>query len=346
MATARAASGRALALVALAEGDAQRAADHALAAADEAAAAGATLELARAQLLAGRATVTGDRDAGIALLTAAGTQGARCGAPRVADEVRLALRRAGVRVGQGGARAPGSQERARARDCRPRRRGLTNREIGARLFLSEKTIETHLTRVFQKLRLRSRAQVAAEVAGSRRCVRPDPMRSPGRRRRRRWASAARRGSGAGSRAGCAAPPVLSIDRYSGAGVAGASGCAAAHRCVGVRAVRDRGVGHGRVGSRSGRRRVGCGAREHARDRRVPGALLQPEHDGGRQRGADAAGRRGDDGSRGVGRLTFEVAIVKGALGGTGHVGIPSLGALSTAQTPPRRSLLRHSVRGC
>jgi len=123
MATARAASGRALALVALAEGDAQRAADHALAAADEAAAAGATLELARAQLLAGRATVTGDRDAGIALLTAAGTQGARCGAPRVADEARLALRRAGVRVGQGGARAPGSQERARARDCRPRRRG-------------------------------------------------------------------------------------------------------------------------------------------------------------------------------------------------------------------------------
>jgi DNA-binding CsgD family transcriptional regulator len=41
--------------------------------------------------------------------------------------------------------------------------GLTNREIGARLFLSEKTIESHLTRVFQKLGLRSRAQVAAEV---------------------------------------------------------------------------------------------------------------------------------------------------------------------------------------
>jgi DNA-binding NarL/FixJ family response regulator len=48
---------------------------------------------------------------------------------------------------------------ARASCSRP----LTNREIGARLFLSEKTIESHLTRVFQKLGLRSRAQVAAEV---------------------------------------------------------------------------------------------------------------------------------------------------------------------------------------
>lgn len=36
-----------------------------------------------------------------------------------------------------------------------------NRQIGARLFLSEKTIETHLTRVVQQLGLRSRAQVAA-----------------------------------------------------------------------------------------------------------------------------------------------------------------------------------------
>jgi len=45
---------------------------------------------------------------------------------------------------------------------------LTNREIGSRLYLSEKTIEAHLTRVFQKPGLRSRAQVAAALTAIRR----------------------------------------------------------------------------------------------------------------------------------------------------------------------------------
>ena len=42
--------------------------------------------------------------------------------------------------------------------------GRTNREIGAELFLSEKTVEGHLTRVFAKLGVTSRAEVA-EVVG-------------------------------------------------------------------------------------------------------------------------------------------------------------------------------------
>jgi DNA-binding NarL/FixJ family response regulator len=169
MAGARAAAGRAQALVALADGDAPRAATLALAAAQEATAAGAMLEAARDRLVAGRALLAGDRDAGIAQLLAAGEQATRCGAPRVEDEARRALRRAGVRVGRGGRRATGTEGLA-ALSRREREiaelvaQGLTNREIGARLYLSEKTIETHLTRLFQKLGLRSRAQVAAEVA--------------------------------------------------------------------------------------------------------------------------------------------------------------------------------------
>ena len=42
--------------------------------------------------------------------------------------------------------------------------GLTNPEIGTRLFISRRTVETHLSHVFAKTGLSTRAQVAAEVA--------------------------------------------------------------------------------------------------------------------------------------------------------------------------------------
>ena len=172
MAGARAASSRAQALVALAENKPEHAATLALDAAEEATNAGAMLEAARDRLVAGRALLAGDRDAGIAELTAAREQAARCGAPRVEAEARLELRRAGVRLGRGGPRAPGAEGIAtlsqREREVAELvAEGLTNRDIGARLYLSEKTIETHLTRVFQKLGMRSRTQVAAEVARQR-----------------------------------------------------------------------------------------------------------------------------------------------------------------------------------
>ena len=42
--------------------------------------------------------------------------------------------------------------------------GLSNREIGARLFLSHRTISSHLYRIFPKLGITSRAQLARALA--------------------------------------------------------------------------------------------------------------------------------------------------------------------------------------
>jgi DNA-binding NarL/FixJ family response regulator len=42
--------------------------------------------------------------------------------------------------------------------------GLTNREIGQRLFLSHRTIATHLYRVFPKLGITARSELALVLA--------------------------------------------------------------------------------------------------------------------------------------------------------------------------------------
>jgi DNA-binding CsgD family transcriptional regulator len=43
--------------------------------------------------------------------------------------------------------------------------GATNREAGAALFLSPKTIEAHLGRIYRKLNVRSRTELAGLLAG-------------------------------------------------------------------------------------------------------------------------------------------------------------------------------------
>ena len=42
--------------------------------------------------------------------------------------------------------------------------GLTNRQIGERLFVSRRTVETHVGHVFRKLQLSTRVELAAAAA--------------------------------------------------------------------------------------------------------------------------------------------------------------------------------------
>lgn len=133
-----------------------------LAAAELADSVGAVIQAARARLLAGQ--LTGD----VALLQRAESDLAACGAIRLRDEAARELRRLGVKTGARRRRAPGTDGLAslsgREREIADLvSLGRTNKEIAAELFLSEKTIENHMTRLFSKLGVSRRAEVAKAV---------------------------------------------------------------------------------------------------------------------------------------------------------------------------------------
>jgi DNA-binding CsgD family transcriptional regulator/tetratricopeptide (TPR) repeat protein len=157
------------AAIALAGGDAAGAAELALEGAARAAAVDAPLPAARCRTLAGEAlAAAGRRDDGVRELQRAEAELSALGAVRHRDEAARELRRLGERVtarqrrgGGEGLDALSGREREIAELVAE---GRTNREIGGELFLSEKTVEGHLTRVFGKLGVTSRAEVA-EVVG-------------------------------------------------------------------------------------------------------------------------------------------------------------------------------------
>jgi len=140
--------------------------DPAIEAATRAEGVGAVIQASRARILAGRAS--GD----VALLERAASDLGSFGAARLRDEAARELRRRGRKSGARRRRAPGGEGLAglsgREREVADLvALGRTNKEIAADLFLSEKTVESHMTRLFGKLGVRSRAEVAEAVGRER-----------------------------------------------------------------------------------------------------------------------------------------------------------------------------------
>jgi DNA-binding NarL/FixJ family response regulator len=88
------------------------------------------------------------------------------GADAWAERARRELRAAGERSGQPAWRALDLLAPQELQIARLAAEGLSNREIGQQLYLSHRTVSNHLYRIFPKLGITSRAELAAVVGAS------------------------------------------------------------------------------------------------------------------------------------------------------------------------------------
>ncbi len=167
---ARAWAARAAATVELYAGSATRAAEQALASAVAADAGGAPIEGAISRTLAGRAFAqAGDASRAVEELQRAAVSLDACGARRYRDQAERELGKLGRRnhrrtrrgkTGGTGIEILTARELEVARLVVDRK---TNPQIAAELFLSNKTVETHLRNIFRKLNVTSRVHLAHAV---------------------------------------------------------------------------------------------------------------------------------------------------------------------------------------
>lgn len=155
----------AAAAVALAGDDPQGAATRSIAAAGAARGRGAVLDAARLEVVAGDAlAAAGDRRGAAEVLRRAEAAFAAAGADRLQADAARALRGLGLRVVRSG-RQPAPAEPLTERQGQIARLvadGRSNREVAEALFLSVKTVETHLAAVFVKLGVASRRELRAD----------------------------------------------------------------------------------------------------------------------------------------------------------------------------------------
>jgi DNA-binding NarL/FixJ family response regulator len=156
-------------------GETAEAAELALASARAADWVGAAIEGARSRLVAGQAQAAGgDRAAALETLKRAADELEAAGALRFHAEARRELRRLGARPSAPTAR--GKSDVAGLDTLSGREREIaelvtdrkTNQQIADELFLTVKTIETHLRNIFRKLDVSSRVEVARLLERERR----------------------------------------------------------------------------------------------------------------------------------------------------------------------------------
>jgi len=169
--SATCAAWRARAALALADGDAQSAAEHALGAAVSAGEAGRPIESGVMRIRAGQAlAAAGETERAAAELARAAADLDACGALRYRDEAERELRRLGHRKLHRRTR-PGKADATGVESLTERELQIarlvvdrkTNAQIAAELFLSPKTVESHIRNLFHKLDVSSRVDVARVV---------------------------------------------------------------------------------------------------------------------------------------------------------------------------------------
>ena len=161
---------RATAAVDLHAGEATRAAERALASAAVAGELGAPVEAALSRTLAGRAFAqAGDGDRAVLELQRAVAELEACAALRWRDHAERELRKLGHAVHR--RTRPGTADALGLESLTGRELEIarlvvdrnTNPQIAARLFLSQKTVETHLRNIFRKVGVSSRVELARAV---------------------------------------------------------------------------------------------------------------------------------------------------------------------------------------